>query len=214
MGADIPRSRVLLVEDEFLISDMLAGALAEHGFEVHAVATAEDALRHLRHGGPCDILVTDINLPGSADGAVLARLARALRPDLPVVYASGSYRSLDDLDAVPGALFVPKPYNPDRLCAMLGRMHSRRLTARALGLHPAFGKETLEPVDVIIAVDDVLGAHELAEQRQRRLDAVHDEFVERAFEPHQAFGAGLAVHDQLADQRVVERRDRVSLVDR
>src|SRR5258708_26783831 len=30
-------------------------------------------------------------------------------------------------------------------------------------------------VDVIIAVDDVLGAHQLAKQRQRRLDAVHHE---------------------------------------
>src|SRR5262245_13739605 len=97
MVVGIQRSRVLLVEDEFLISDMLAGALAEHGFDVHAVSSADAALQHLRSGADCDILVTDINLPGSADGVVLARLVRALRPDLPVVYASGSYRALDDL---------------------------------------------------------------------------------------------------------------------
>jgi len=122
MNADVAKLRVLLVEDEFLICDMLVEALAEHGFEVKAVANAKDALRYLTRGSPCDILLTDINLPGGVDGTALARLARELRPNLPVVYASGSYRKLDDLDAVTGAVFVPKPYNPDKICDMLSQM--------------------------------------------------------------------------------------------
>jgi CheY-like chemotaxis protein len=122
MGMEAHRSRVLLVEDEFLLCDMLSEALVDHGFEVYAVANAKDALRHLTCGSPCDILVTDINLAGSIDGAALARIARELRPDLPVVYASGSYSRIDQLDAVPGAIFVPKPYNPDKLCEMLSEM--------------------------------------------------------------------------------------------
>ena len=122
MATQMHRSRVLLVEDEFLLCDMMAGALAEHGFEVHAVANAREALRHLTCGSPCDILLTDINLPGSIDGAALARIARALRPNLPVVYASGSYSRIEELDAVAGAVFVPKPYNPDKLCEMIGEM--------------------------------------------------------------------------------------------
>ena len=74
---------------------MVAEVLGEHGFEVYAVANAKDALRHLTCGSPCDILLTDINLPGSIDGAALARLARELRPNLPVVYASGSYSRIE-----------------------------------------------------------------------------------------------------------------------
>ena len=116
------RSRVLLVEDEFLLADMVAHVLGDHGFEVFTVANAQDALRHLTCGSPCDILLTDINLPGSIDGAALARIARELRPDLPVVYASGSYSRIEELDAVAGAIFVPKPYNPDKLCEMLSEM--------------------------------------------------------------------------------------------
>jgi CheY-like chemotaxis protein len=122
MVAEAHRSRVLLVEDEFLLCDMLSEALAAHGFEVHAVANAGEALRHLTCGAPCDILLTDIHLPGSIDGTALARLARELRPKLPVVYASGSYSRIDELDAVAGAVFVPKPYNPDKLCVMLSEM--------------------------------------------------------------------------------------------
>jgi CheY-like chemotaxis protein len=124
MATQAQRPRVLLVEDEFLLCDMIAEALSEHGFKVYAVANAKDALRHLTCGSPCDILLTDINLQGDIDGTTLARLARELRPDLPVVYASGSYTRLEELDAVPGAIFVAKPYNPDKLCEMLCGMAS------------------------------------------------------------------------------------------
>jgi CheY-like chemotaxis protein len=112
-------SRVLLVEDEFLICELLAEVLSEYGFEVHAVCNAQDALRHLTGGHPCDLLFTDINLPGGVDGAALAEIARQLRPNLPVVYASGSVRRIEQFKAVPGASFVPKPYDLDKVCCML-----------------------------------------------------------------------------------------------
>jgi CheY-like chemotaxis protein len=124
LGMQAQRSRVLLVEDEFLLADMVAEVLSEHGFEVFTVANAKDALRHLTCGSPCDILLTDIKLAGNIDGTVLARLARELRPNLPVVYASGSYRTIDELDAVSGSIFVSKPYNPEKLCEMLSKMTS------------------------------------------------------------------------------------------
>jgi len=119
-------SCVLMVEDEALICEMMADALAEQGFEVHAVATADDALRHLICGAPCDVLFTDVNLPGGTDGTALARLARELRPGLPVVYASGAVARLAPEEAVPGGTFIAKPYNPDRVCTMLGRIAAGR----------------------------------------------------------------------------------------
>src|SRR5215831_2304407 len=122
MTTDVHASRVLLVEDEFLLNMMLAEALEQHGFEVHSVYNAKDALEHLTCGAPCDILLTDINLAGGIDGTVLAKLARKLRPNLPVVYASGSVGQLERLAAMPGTVFVAKPYNPDNLCRMLKRI--------------------------------------------------------------------------------------------
>src|SRR6266700_2690405 len=71
----------------------------------------------------------------------------------------------------------------------------------------------LEPVDMVIAVDDRRLAHQCLKQRHGGLDAVDDEFVERAPQAHQGLGAGLAMDDQLADQRIIEGRDRVAVID-
>jgi CheY-like chemotaxis protein len=110
---------VLLVEDEALISMLVSDWLNELGFEVHEARTADEALDYIEAGGAVDVLFTDINLPGSMTGAELAQRARARRPELPVVYASGRYRG-DDLDClVPHSAFVPKPYDQRKLMRVL-----------------------------------------------------------------------------------------------
>ena len=83
---------VLVVEDEALILEMVSLALAENGFEVHAVSNAGDALRYLTGDSTVDVLFTDINLPGGMNGAELATRARQMRPEMPIVYASGRYK--------------------------------------------------------------------------------------------------------------------------
>ena len=118
-------TRVLLVEDEFLIRDMVTEVLTGHGCEVHVAATAADALQHLTGGARCDVLFTDINLPGGVDGTRLAQLARQLRPGLPVVYASGLFSAIGQLEAVPDAVFVPKPYDPEKVWDLLRKRVSR-----------------------------------------------------------------------------------------
>ena len=105
------RASILLVEDEALICEVTAEALADQGFEVEAVANGEEALRCLASDRPIDVLFTDVNLPG-IDGQALARLACELRPGLPVMYTSGRKSRIEHLDPVDGSMFVPKPYNP------------------------------------------------------------------------------------------------------
>jgi len=120
MEPNVPDNKpihVLLVEDEFLISEWVAQALSEQGFAVQTVANATDALEHLECD-QVDILFTDINLPGGMDGAALARRARELLPNLPVVYASARASMLAPDARVPGAIIVPKPYQP----ALVGRL--------------------------------------------------------------------------------------------
>ncbi|HZC54785.1 MAG TPA: response regulator [Xanthobacteraceae bacterium] len=117
---------VLLVEDDFLISEWIAQSLSEQGFSVQAVSNAAEALRALS-AKPVDVLFTDINLPGDMDGAALARRAREMQPQLAVVYASARANMLNAPDRVPGSSFVPKPYEPK----FVGRLLAAALEAGA-----------------------------------------------------------------------------------
>ncbi len=122
---DFAPIRVLLVEDEILISEWVAETLEEQGFAVYCAANAADALEHLS-AAPVDVLFTDINLPGSMDGTALARRARELSPRLSVVYASARVM-LDAAVRVPNSMFVPKPYVP----ALVGRLIANSVRADA-----------------------------------------------------------------------------------
>jgi CheY-like chemotaxis protein len=117
---------VLVVEDEVMISNLVADCLSESGFRVHEVATADEALRYIKSGANVDVLFTDINLPGGMNGAELAEQARELRPEMPIVYASGRYKHSEISPLVPRSLFVAKPYDPSDICALLTRLTGGR----------------------------------------------------------------------------------------
>ena len=113
---------VLMVEDEVLISHLVADWLGEHGFAVHEVGNADAALRYIDAGGAVDVLFTDIDLPGRMNGTELAVKVRKRQPELPVVYTSGRHSYLGCGRLVPRSVFVPKPYAPDDVCALLARL--------------------------------------------------------------------------------------------
>jgi len=124
MGRAALPPTVLIVEDETLISHLVADWLNDRGFVVHEAASGDEALAYINNGGPVDIMFTDVNLPGRSTGAELATRVRALRPELPIVYASGRFNADEIRPLVPRSVFVPKPYNPADVCALLQRLTS------------------------------------------------------------------------------------------
>jgi len=117
--------KILFVEDEPLLGELMTEALTDKGFEVEAVPDAGCALRYLLSGAEVDVLFTDIDLGAGMDGAQLARLAREMRPKLPIVYASGR-RSMDQIPTVPNSTFLPKPYSLNQVDATLARIGTRQ----------------------------------------------------------------------------------------
>ncbi|MDO9412469.1 MAG: response regulator [Pseudolabrys sp.] len=122
MGRAAAPISVLLVEDELLISNLVADKLTEHGFAVHEVATGDEALRYINSGEKVDVMFTDVNLPGGIDGTELAIRVRDMRPDMPIVYASGRYSASGLGQMVSRSVFVPKPYRPAEVCTLLHRL--------------------------------------------------------------------------------------------
>ncbi len=122
---------VLVVEDEILIAEMVRETLTEYGFAVHAVSNAADALLYLSGDQPVDVMFTDINLPGDMDGAVLARKARIVRPDLPVVFASGRWALLERLRTFPNSAILQKPYSLTKACEAVASLLDRARLSKA-----------------------------------------------------------------------------------
>ncbi len=105
---------VLLVQDATGVRDLTATALQQAGYRVLEAddgATGEERAR--LYAGPIDLLVTDVGLPRQ-DGRELATALRRARPDLRVLFASGSTVE------VPGPL-LPKPYTPAELLVAVRR---------------------------------------------------------------------------------------------
>ncbi|RAI58947.1 ATP-binding protein [Roseicella frigidaeris] len=80
--------RVLLVDDEPVVREVLAGQLVDAGYEVVDAADGATALAQLAHGPGFDLLVSDLAMDG-IDGVTLIREARKLRPGLPAILVTG-----------------------------------------------------------------------------------------------------------------------------
>jgi len=83
--------------------------LRAQGLAVIEASNADEALSVLQSSAAVDLLLTDIQLPSSIDGAGLARFVRAKLPDLKLVIASG-HPVETDLREAADALFA-KPYD-------------------------------------------------------------------------------------------------------
>ena len=115
------RRRVLVVEDEGALRELLSEVLEDDGFEPVCVQndkTAYEALR--RGGGDFACVIVDVNLGKGTTGYDVARFARKVARGVPVIYVSGqtseaSYRA----NGVPGSLLLPKPFTPTELMTRL-----------------------------------------------------------------------------------------------
>ncbi len=81
--------RVLLVEDDAAVREVLKESLAASGWEVAQAADGAAARAVLEGAMLLDILVSDVVMPGAVSGVELARTAARLRPELPVLLISG-----------------------------------------------------------------------------------------------------------------------------
>jgi DNA-binding NtrC family response regulator len=103
--------RILVVDDDDVLSYVLAKILAVEGYDVALAHDYRDALGILEDGGPVHLLLSDLRLPG-VNGFALARMARMRHHDLKVVYMTG----YDDFPATEAlGPVMRKPIDQDAL---------------------------------------------------------------------------------------------------
>lgn len=120
------RYRVLLVDDDARLRELLSRYLQEQGFTVKAVvdAAAMDRALHREH---FDLMVLDLMLPGE-DGLSICRRLRAADNAMPIIMLTAKG---DDVDRIVGLEmgaddYLPKPFNPRELVARIHAVMRRR----------------------------------------------------------------------------------------
>jgi CheY-like chemotaxis protein len=113
------RGVLLFVDDDFLISLSTASLLEDLGHTVIKASSGADALVVLRDGQAIDLMITDYAMPGMT-GLQLAEEARRLRPDLPILLATGyaDLPSHSDLE-LPR---LSKPYQQRQLAEQIAHL--------------------------------------------------------------------------------------------
>ena len=103
---------VLLAEDDPSVRAFAIRCLEATGYRVIAAENGDEALDLIKTHIHIDLLFTDIMMPGRLCGWGLAREARRMFPDLPVVFASGyTAEALIDGNTLPErSFFLAKPY--------------------------------------------------------------------------------------------------------
>jgi two-component system, OmpR family, response regulator len=140
--ADGERVRVLVVDDEVALTDLLSMALRYEGWQIRAVATGSAAVRVARQFRP-DAVILDVMLP-DFDGLEIMRRLRAQDPNLPVLFLTARDAVEDRVAGLTagGDDYVTKPFSLEELVARL------RALLRRTGVGTA--KET-----AVIAVGDL-----------------------------------------------------------
>jgi len=112
--------RVLLVEDQEDLRELLSDVMQGMGAEVITAENANVAMALLNDGYRCDVLFSDIHMPGTLSGADLGEYVSRALPDATVILASGHPRF--QLQPLPsGALFLQKPFRLNQFMDLIQR---------------------------------------------------------------------------------------------
>ncbi len=136
--------RVLVVDDEPNIRDLVAVALRFHGFAPVTAATGEEAMRDVRADRP-DLIVLDVMLP-DVDGFEVCRRLRADGHDVPVIFLTARDTPSDTVTGLTlgGDDYVTKPFSIDALVARVRAVLRRTAAASAA----SSGDEVLRIADL------------------------------------------------------------------
>jgi DNA-binding NtrC family response regulator len=119
------RGTILVVEDDPEVAELTMQVLERGGYAVQLVDHAAAALAVLGGTQPINLVFSDVIMPGGINGIALAEEIGKVRPELPVLLASGYADAVKDAEAKE-LMILRKPYQPDDLVKAVETMLARR----------------------------------------------------------------------------------------
>ncbi len=142
--------KILMVDDDLRMRELLQRYLGEQGFTVKAVSDATEMNAAMAHEQP-DVIVLDLMLPGE-DGLAICRRLRASGSTIPIVMLTARG---DEIDRIIGLEmgaddYLPKPFNPRELLARINAVMRRQVLMPPSAPVPeaeniSFGEFTFDP---------------------------------------------------------------------
>ena len=117
---------VLVVEDDDAVRDYVTAILSGLGYGVLEASNGAQALEIIQQCVEIDLLFTDVVMPGGMGGRELAEAARAIRPDIKVLFTSGYTENsiVHDGRLDPGVQLLNKPYRREQLALKVRKVLS------------------------------------------------------------------------------------------
>ncbi|MDZ4288583.1 MAG: response regulator [Prosthecobacter sp.] len=102
---------ILVVDDDEMIRLVIGQVLGTSGHQVFTAGSADEGWRQWRqHRGSIKLVITDINMPGGADGVALGQVLQEEDPSVPVIYTSG-YRAASQFAHLKNGInYLAKPF--------------------------------------------------------------------------------------------------------
>ena len=113
-----PSPNVLVVEDEMVMRMRAVDIVEDAGFTPVEAVNADEALSILESRSDISLLFTDIQMPGSMDGLVLAHAVHKRWPSIKIILVSGQVK-LSDADKPANSRFFGKPLDVTQMIAEL-----------------------------------------------------------------------------------------------
>jgi two-component system, OmpR family, phosphate regulon response regulator OmpR len=121
-----PKTRILVVDDDLRLRDLLQRYLTEQGFTVHTVSDAA-GMDKMMSRERFDLLVLDLMLPGE-DGLSVCRRLRGGKSSVPIIMLTAKGEEVDRIVGLEMGAddYLPKPFNPRELVARIHAVLRRR----------------------------------------------------------------------------------------
>ena len=124
MTIEIPPAKILVVDDEPNIAELLSAALSFEGYQVGVAATGAEALEQVRTFRP-NLVMLDVMLP-DFDGTEVCKRLRNQGEQMPIVFLTARDTVQDKVEGLSmGDDYVTKPFSIDELMARVGAILRR-----------------------------------------------------------------------------------------
>ena len=151
MTSKVPASKILVIDDDVRLRDLLSRYLTEQGFQVAMLPDARELDKKLQRDPP-HLIVLDLMLPGE-DGLAVCRRLRGSGETVPIIMLTAKGEEVDRIVGLEMGAddYLPKPFNPRELVARVHAVLRRQTERRTPGAPAAEGRVMFGPFTLDLA---------------------------------------------------------------